>query len=423
MPWNPRQMKARGKLIALVITTTVLVASCNRSSSKYQFETQPRAPLAAVGLTSTRSPQIAVSSAGMISLLTLYQDGENARLGFTMSHDGGDHFMPVKTLSEDGVRISAHGENNPMMAVSGRAVYALWEQSQSDGTRDLVVGRSLNEGQTFEKPIRVNDNKTPSFHGFASIAAGKNGDVYVVWLDGRETPESPGTFDIYLARSTDRGATFGENVRVARSACPCCRPYVTVGNNGEVFIAWRKVFPGSIRDLEVSVSKDGGQTFPLSTRVAEDDWEIHGCPESGASLMAVKGRVYVAWMTGGSDNHPRIRLAWSDDGGAHFHAPLDASQGIQDANHPFLAQSENGQLLLCFQGRPASTDNRQWSKIAAFVEQVQKEELGAPVVLSNDGMTASYPTMALGPDRSVFVVWSAVSEKGSSVELVRGGLQ
>ena len=139
-------MKARGRLIALLIITSALIVSCNRNSGKYEFETQPRAPLAAVGLNSTRSPQIAVSPAGMISLLTLYQDGENARLGFTMSHDGGDHFMPVKPLSEDGAKISAHGENNPMMAVSSRAVYAFWEQSQAEGTRDLVVaGRSMRD--------------------------------------------------------------------------------------------------------------------------------------------------------------------------------------------------------------------------------------------------------------------------------------
>ena len=204
----------------------------------------------------------------------------------------------------------------------------------------------------------MNDNKTPSFHGFASIAAGKNGEVYVVWLDGRETPESPGTFDIYLARSTDRGATFGQNIRVARSACPCCRPYVTVGNNGEVFIAWRKVFPVSVRDMVVSVSKDGGQTFPQATRVAEDGWEIHGCPESGASLMVVKGRLYVAWMTGGSDNRPRLRLTWSDDGGAHSTPRSMLHQGFRIRIIPFSAVRKSTASLrfpgpASFNGQPA----------------------------------------------------------------------
>jgi hypothetical protein len=399
-----------------VCLSTFFLSGCSRNSVKYEFETQPRALFA----NSTRSPQIAVSPAGKISLLSVYQEGDNSRIGFSMSHDGGDHFMALKPLSEEAAKISAHGENNPRMAVSGRAVYALWEQSQTEGSRDLVVARSLNEGQSFEKPVRVNDNVAPSFHGFASVATGKNGEVYVAWLDGRETPESPGTFDIYLARSTDRGATFGPNRRVARSACPCCRPQVAVGTKGEVYIAWRKVFSGSIRDMALSASKDGGQSFAQEVRVAEDRWEIHGCPESGASLLAVKDRLYIAWMTGGVENHPQIRLAWSDDGGASFHVPIEAAKGIEDPNHPFLAESENGRTLLCFQGRPASGDSRQWAKSAAFVEEVREGRLDALQALGNADKTASYPTLAIGSDRNIFAVWTAAGDTNSSVVMARG---
>jgi hypothetical protein len=416
-------LQAQRCALACSLIGAIVFAGCNRSSANYTFETQPRAPLAAVGFESTRSPQIAVSPAGMISLLALYQDGPSSRIGFTMSHDGGDHFGPLKPVSEDGATISAHGQNNPMMAVSSRAVYALWEQSQPDGTKDLVVGRSLNAGQTFEKPVRVNDNKTPSFHGFASLAAGTNGDVYVAWLDGRETPESPGTFDIYLARSTDRGATFGPNVRVARSACPCCRPYVTLGKEGQVFVAWRKVFAGSIRDLVVSSSKDGGQTFYQSTRVAEDGWQIQGCPESGASLLFSKDRLYVAWMTGGSDNRARVRLSWSDDAGAHFHSPSDASKEVRDPNHPFLAQSENGQVLLCYQGRASSANETQWSKTSPFVVEADGDRLSSPQALANDGNSASYPLLAIGPEGNAFVTWTTTGESKNAVVLLRGRIR
>src|SRR5262249_35597283 len=202
----------------------------------------------------------------------------------------------------------AHGENDPELAVAGRNVYALWEQAQADGTRDIVVGRSADMGQTFETPVKVNDNATPSFHGFASLAIAPNGDVYVAWLDGREKAETPGTFGVYLARSTDHGATFGKNVRVALGGCPCCRPAVIVGAKGEVYVAWRKVFPESIRDFVVSTSHDNGQTFSDGVRVATDGWQIHGCPESGASLAVAKGKLYVAWMTGGDDGRGRIRV-------------------------------------------------------------------------------------------------------------------
>jgi hypothetical protein len=420
---NRKASQTRGGTRAWFLLGICLLAGCNHSSALYMFETRPRMPLAAAGFESTRSPQIAVSPAGIISLLMLYRDGPDSRVGFTMSHDGGDHFMPVKPVSEKGITVSAHGENSPMMAVSSRAVYAIWEQSETDGSKNLVVGRSLNAGQSFEKPVRVNDNQTPSFHGFASLAAGPGGELYVVWLDGRETPENPGTFDIYLARSTDRGATFGANIRVGRSACPCCRPYVTLGSGGQVFIAWRKVFPGSIRDMVVSTSKDNGQSFPQEARVAEDGWQIQGCPESGASLLFVKERLYIAWMTGGPDNRARIKLSWSDDGGAHFQSPLDASKEARDPNHPNLAQSENSQLRLCFQGRASSSNENQWSTISPFIEEIDGDRLTNLQALANAGMTSTYPVLAIAADGNTFVASSGESEKAKSVVLLRGRMK
>ena len=402
------------------VLSAIVIDGCKQNSPNFAFETKPQTPLATMGLNSTRGPQIAVSPAGMISLLALYQDGTNSRVGFTMSHDGGDHFMPIKPVSKEGVNVSAHGENNPMMAVSSRTVYALWEQAQEDGTKDLVVVRSLNAGQSFEEAVRVNDNKSPSFHGFASIVTGANGDVYVVWLDGRETPESPGTFDVYLARSTDKGATFGPNVRVARSACPCCRPNIATGKAGEVFVAWRKVFPESIRDLVVSTSKDSGQTFYRSVRVAEDDWKIQGCPESGASLLFSKDRLYIAWMTGGMEGRARIRLSWSDNEGKSFHSPFNASEDVRDANHPSLSGSEGGQVLLAFQGRSAASNEAQWSKTSAFVAEIKNNAVAKPQPVANDNMTVSYPESSIGADGNVFVVWTGAGEKNNNVVLLRG---
>jgi hypothetical protein len=420
-------MKCNGALIfhcrmMLCLMVVFTFVGCHKTSSKFTFEPQPREILAAGGVKNSRGPQMAVSASGNLSLLALYDDGATARVGFTMSHDGGDHFMPIRAVSEEGVTISAHGENNPAMVTSGRTVYALWEQSGNDGNRDIVLSRSLNEGMTFEKPVRVNDNSTPSFHGFASLAADPKGGVYVVWLDGRDKPESAGTFDVYLAHSTDRGATFVPNTRVARTACPCCRPAVAIGSNGEVFVAWRRVFPGSIRDMMLSVSKDGGQTFPQATRVADDGWEINGCPESGATISVDAKNLYVAWMTGGKDSHARIRVASSDDGGLHFRTAQSASEGIRDPNHPVFTKLQNGKLLLSFQGRPVS-HNGQWNPTAAFVAEILDDKCGTPVSLGGDGKSASYPATVAGPTGNIFVAWSAAGDQKSSVALIRGHLQ
>jgi hypothetical protein len=209
--------------------------------------------------------------------------------------------MPIVPVSQPDAQISSHGENSPVLATSPTGIYALWEQARDGGGNDLMVARSLNFGHSFDQPVRVIDDTKPSFQGFASSGIAPNGDVYVVWLDGREARENPETFDLYVARSQDHGASFGPNARVERLACPCCRPRIAFGSHGEVYIAWRKDFPGNIRDMVLSVSRDGGKSFAPAVRIAEDNWRLRGCPDSGPSLIENAGRLYVAWLTEGKD--------------------------------------------------------------------------------------------------------------------------
>jgi hypothetical protein len=190
--------------------------------------------------------------------------------------------MPLIPVSEPGAGVQSHGENSPTLTTLPTAIYAFWEQEGSQGS-DLMLARSLSYGNNFDKPVRVTDNGT-SFHGFSSVAAAPNGDVYAVWLDGREGGPSSETFAVYLTRSKDRGATFEKNRRVALSACPCCRPRIAFGAHGEVYVAWRKVFSGDVRDMVVSTSRDSGHTFSPEVRVADDGWQLRGCPDSGPSL-------------------------------------------------------------------------------------------------------------------------------------------
>ena len=120
-------------------------AGCARNSSTaLSFEAHPRTVLAHFGIFASRDPPLAVSSSGMLSMLALYQASGKTRLGFTMSHDGGDHFMPVVAVSGQDVQISSHGENSPTLGAAPTAIYALWEQARTNGGNELMMASSLN---------------------------------------------------------------------------------------------------------------------------------------------------------------------------------------------------------------------------------------------------------------------------------------
>jgi hypothetical protein len=397
---------------------TVFVTSCNHgSTTQYAFESHPRAVLSGQKLIDTRDPKLDISSSGMLSMLVVYQDGGNSRLGYTMSHDGGDNFMRLIPVSEPGASVSSHGENSPTLATTSTAIYSLWEQSRSKGGSDLMLARSLSYGQNFDKPVRVTDNT--AFHGFSSVSAAPNGDVYAVWLDGRDGGPSSETSAVYVARSKDRGATFEPNQRVALSACPCCRPRISFGAKGEMYVAWRKVFAGDVRDMVVSTSRDGGDTFAPEVRVADDGWQLRSCPDSGPALVQSGGRLYIAWLTEGREHLSRIQLSWSDDQGGHFHAPVAVSSDSLDPNHPVLTASEDGRVLLTFQARNKKTDGT-WEPSSILVAEINEDRVSIPMALANGAAPAAYPHAVAGTGGRVYVVWTQRTDQGSSAVLLRG---
>lgn len=267
-----------------IILVAGLLAGCgmNRASA-FQFETHAFNVFSDSDGSSSVSPQVGVSPSGALFVLGVYGNETSQRLGLKISHDAGDTFGPVVSITEPNVPIRATGEASPSLGVTSTAIYALWEQASVTGGSDLLFAREAAPGQPFQKPIRVTDKTRPSFNGFSSLAISPKGDIFAVWLDGRSMGEMHGTFSVYLARSTDRGMTFGPNVEVASGSCPCCRPRLAFGENGEIYVFWRKVFPGQIRDMVASTSNDGGASFTAPVRVSEDNWKINGCPSRDPS--------------------------------------------------------------------------------------------------------------------------------------------
>jgi hypothetical protein len=356
----------------------------------------------------------------MLGLLIVYTDSVGSHVGYAMSHDGGDSFMRTIPVSPADAKVTSRGESGPQLAATPQAIYVLWQQRSEKGANQLAVARSVNFGKSFDPPVIITGDESSGYHGFAALGVSPKGEVYVVWLDGREAGGSSGTFAVYISRSIDRGVTFDAPHRVALSACPCCRPAITFGPGNEVIVAWRKVFAGEIRDMVVSVSKDGGQTFAPEIRVAEDGWRLNACPDSGPSFATKGNRVYLVWLTEGREQKARVQLSWSDDLGKSFHVPVVVSQGVLDPNHPRLRISEDGSLMLAFQGR-ASHDQNGWGPVRVFLSLIDGDYIGKPAPAPASEGSAAYPALGLGTAGRIYLAWTGSGDP-STVYLLRGRL-
>jgi hypothetical protein len=232
-------------------------------------------------------------------------------------------------------------------------VYLTWTPPHPNAkgklfTSLLLLSRSLDCGKTFRPPVRVNDDEAVTGHSFDHLTVSPNGSVHMVWLDAREGKKDPST---YASFSRDQGQTLSPNLKIDDTTCVCCRTHATAAQDGTLYLAWRKIFPGNIRETVVARSTDNGKTFAPSVIVGHDRWAFDGCPHRPATMGTdQEGRLYVTWYTEGPDDTPGVYLAFSDDQGKTFtpRRQLNLSKGTFP-DHPQLAVDQEGRLLVIWE--------------------------------------------------------------------------
>jgi len=344
-----------------------------------------------------------------------------------LSTDGKSILPSVKVNDKS---VPANGiHQSPGLALGAKGeIYIIWVSPREEGefAADIRFTRSMDGGRTFLPSIVINDNQTMSSRGFESIAVGKDGVIFISWLDGREKlvpgieygagsagikQGRQGLSSAYFARSSDGGKVFEKNIKLEDNACPCCRTALAVGQDGAVYVSWRKVFEGDIRDMVVASSSDYGRTFNQPVVVSEDKWAIQGCPHRGPS-MAVddKGLLYYTWYTEGSNGLPAIYLSMSTDRGKTFTAKQMLPSGDRVfPDHPRLAVNKDGIVYLVWEEKTPVL-----SKIM-FATYKRDKGFSKPEQLSH-GVRRSYdPVVVVGMERADHV---GVND-GNTVALVQ----
>ena len=293
------------------------------------------------------------------------------------SRDGGATVStPVRVNVTPG-DARTNGEQPPRLALMSRAsgppeMAVVWLSKRQTGTV-LLTSRSTDAGRTFTPAIIVSGSDAAGNRGWEAIAADGNGGAVVAWLDHRRLADRDS--QMAAMHQHDHGAaapttaTRPDGVETAQlsqiyvakldgsaplaltgGVCYCCKTAVVAGSSGELYVAWRHVYPGNLRDIAFAVSRDGGRTFSPPVRVSEDRWAIEGCPEDGPSLAVDRGgRVHVVWPTVVTENNEPVKAlfhAVSLDGRAFGPRTRIPSNG--QANHPQLVFGRDGSLAVAW---------------------------------------------------------------------------
>lgn len=103
----------------------------------------------------------------------------------------------------------------------------------------------------------------------------------------------------------------------------CCPTSLGLTEEG-LIAAYRGHTPEDIRDIEVARNVGGQWLQPRMPHA--DQWHFAGCPVNGPHLDTAGSRVALSWFSP-SEDQPKVRLAFSEDGGLSFASALRVDEG------------------------------------------------------------------------------------------------
>jgi hypothetical protein len=341
---------------------------------------------------------------------------------FATSTDGGRTFGAPGRVNDVEGDARLNGEQPPRIAMRQRDVTIVWTTKGAAGTK-LVQARSTDGGRTFAKAAAIPGGAAAGNRGWENVTADRDGRVYAVWLDHREMvdPAMAASHHEHHAGAKPDGVAMAQKSKlyiaplegtippraVTGGVCYCCKTAIVSGADGAIYTAWRHVYPGNIRDIAFTLSRDGGRTFAAPIRVSEDQWVLEGCPDDGPAMAVdAANRVHVVWPTLVRDDATEttaLFYATSTDGKTFSSRQRIPTHGMP--HHPQIAIGSGGAPVIAWDEAEGGARTAAMTRItsgASGTPRFAREVLG-------DG--AVYPVVAVAGDTTV-AAWT--SGKGAA---------
>lgn len=265
------------------------------------------------------------------------------------------------------------------------------------------AAQSSDAGATWRAVFEDGMENVSDYAGFLTFGSDPRG-ARAVYLSpvkpdtGSAGHEGPGPEPVktLAAVAFDQSGTPIARQVIDGDVCSCCPTDMALTDEGLVAV-YRDHLPGDIRDISIARLEGRGWTGP--TRVHEDGWKIGGCPTNGPVVAARGQAVAVAWFTAANDT-PRVKLAFSSDGGRRFGTPVTVDDG-RPVGWPGVVLLDDGSAVVSW------LERRTEGRGEVMVRRVPAA--GAPsaavsVAETGSGRSTGVPQLVRDGDRLV-VAW------------------
>jgi hypothetical protein len=297
-------------------------------------------------------PQVAVDRNGTIHLIYLTGDARASDINYVHAQVGRTITFgaPVRVNRHEGSALAIGTIRGPHLAVGRNGiVHVAWMGSakaepKAPGKQAPMLYTRLRPDGTFE-PERNVVTKYVGLDGGGTIAADESGNVYLAWHAPATPKGGEASRRVFVARSTDDGATFAPEEPVSDDSlgtCGCCGIALLAPPGGAVVGLFRTATQQVHRDTRAflfqgSLDRRWGGTL--------DPAETGTCQMSTYALADVPGhhQYIAAWETLG-----RIRFGVYSYRSVDIDRPHDVPGASRGSKHPTIALDNEGNALLAW---------------------------------------------------------------------------
>lgn len=384
----------------------ILAFGCNRSvmdtSPSQRIMSSPaadpaltiRASDSPAGVDS-REPELSATADNRLILSWVEKVGDK-RYALRFATRDANNWSKVGTVAEGDNWFVNWADFPSVISLTDGSLAAHWLVKSGTGTYayDVNIARSKDGGKTWGKPVVPHTDKTQTEHGFVSLLPLPEGRVGAIWLDGRNLKDVKDEGDEHTPlpvsmtlryAAIDANGKLSDETQLDERVCECCQTSAALTSEGPI-AAYRDRSNKEARDIYFVTQQQERWSAPRA--VHSDNWEINACPVNGPSVAADGQRVAIAWYTGAGDS-PRVKVAFSDDGGSTFAGPIEVDDS-ETLGRVDVLLLPDGSALVCWLSGTAESGTIKVRRVGP------NGKLSPPAVIAETDISRSsgFPRMA-----------------------------
>ena len=283
-------------------------------------------------------PNLSVTPEGsvVLSWIAPSKNGSSALL-YAVRH--GSTWSQPHTIAANRHFFRHPAEVPEVMATAGGHWLAHWvELPDPSSDAEYVYVSSSADGVKWTPPVQAHRDHSAVQHGLVSMLPDANGGASLFFLESLKGEDGP---DVPDALGGGRLRQTGQR-RAAGLRCVLLLPHRGRQDRQGHGACLSRSHPEE-HPRHRGVRFENGR-WSTSKIIYPDNWEIDACPINAASVAAQGDHVAVSWYTA-AQNSPKVRIAFSSDGGATFSKPVTVSTG-QAYGYTSIVMSGDGKAIV-----------------------------------------------------------------------------